>query len=225
MRLTPGVYELRLHVSMDDREATFRPAAVETPRGLLLIDVGLPEKLPVLEAALEEEGLNLSDVWGILVTHQDPDHAGCLATVADRTDAVVFAHETEAPYLEGEKELVKSTEERPLAIDPTTVDVRLSGGETFATAAGPMEVVATPGHSPGHVSAYFPDAALLLAADALNVVDGDLVGPRPEVTRDLDTAWESVETLAGLDVAETLCFHGGHVESGTDRIGELAAER
>ena len=164
-------------------------------------------------------------MWGIVVTHQDPDHAGCLATVVDRTDAVVFAHETEAPYLEGDKELVKSTEERPLSIDPTTVDVRLTGGETFATAAGPMEIVATPGHSPGHVSAYFPDAGLLLAADALNVVDGELVGPRPEVTQDLDVALESVETLAELDVTETLCFHGGHVESGTDRISELAAER
>ena len=119
MRLTPGVYELPLRVSMDDREATFRPAAVETPRGLLLIDVGLPDTVDVLEEALDDEGLALDDAWGVLVTHQDPDHAGCLAAAVDRTDAVVFAHETEAPYLEGDKELVKSTEERPLSIDPT----------------------------------------------------------------------------------------------------------
>ena len=225
MELAPGVHGLPLHVSIDDREATFNPTAVETPRGLLLIDVSLPDEVDVLEAALADEGLALDDAWGILVTHQDVDHAGCLATVADRTDAVVFAHEVEAPYLEGEKELVKSSEERPMAIEPTTVDVRLTGGETFATAAGPMEVVPTPGHSPGHVSAYFPDAELLVGADALNVVDGDLVGPRPEVTQDLETARESVVTLADRDVAETFCFHGGHVEAGTERIAEIAAER
>ncbi len=210
---------------MDDRDATFNATAVETPQGLLLIDVGLPDTVDVLEAALDDEGLRLADIWGILVTHQDPDHAGCLAAVVDRTDAVVFAHETEVPYLEGDKELVKSTEERPLSIDPTTVDVRLTGGETFATAAGPMEVIATPGHSPGHVSAYLPDAELLVSADALNVVDDELVGPRPEVTQDLETAWESVETLADRAVTETFCFHGGRVAAGTDRIRELAADR
>ena len=41
MELTPGVHGLPLRVSMDDREATFNATAVETPRGLLLIDVGL----------------------------------------------------------------------------------------------------------------------------------------------------------------------------------------
>jgi len=225
MELTPGVHGLPLRVSIDDREATFDPTAVETPRGLLLIDVCLPDEVDVLEAALADEGLSLDDAWGILVTHQDLDHAGCLATVVDRTDAVVFAHEVEAPYLEGETELVKSTEERPMTIEPTTVDVRLTGGETFATAAGPMEVVSTPGHSPGHVSVHFPDAELLVSADALTVVDGELVGPRPEVTRDLETARESVATLADLDAAETFCFHGGRVEAGTERIEEIAAER
>ncbi|TKX69745.1 MBL fold metallo-hydrolase [Halorubrum sp. SP9] len=225
MELTPGVHGLPLQVSMDDREATFNATAVETPQGLLLIDAGLPDTADVLEAALDDEGLRLDDAWGVLVTHQDPDHAGCLAAVVDRTDAVVFAHETEVPYLEGDRELVKSSAERPLSIDPTTVDVRLTGGETFATAAGPMEVVATPGHSPGHVSAHFPDAELLVSADALNVVDGALVGPRPEVTQDLETAWESVETLADRAVTQTFCFHGGRVAAGTDRIRELVADR
>lgn len=225
MELTPGVHGLPLAVSMDDREATFNPTAVETPQGLLLIDVGLPDTLDILKDALEDEGLRFADTWGILITHQDLDHAGCLAAAVAQTDATVFAHEMAVPYLEGDTELVKSSEERPMSIDPTTVDVQLTGGETFATAAGPMEVVETPGHSPGHVSAHFPDAELLLSADALNVVDSELVGPRPEVTQDLETAWKSVETLAERAVAETFCFHGGHVVAGTDRIQELAADK
>jgi glyoxylase-like metal-dependent hydrolase (beta-lactamase superfamily II) len=88
-----------------------------------------------------------------------------------------------------------------------------------------MEVIATPGHSPGHVSAHFSDAELLVSADALNVVDGALVGPRPEVTQDLETAWESVETLADRAVMETFCFHGGRVAAGTDRIREIVTDR
>jgi glyoxylase-like metal-dependent hydrolase (beta-lactamase superfamily II) len=120
---------------------------------------------------------------------------------------------------------VKSTDDRPIELAPVIVDLQLVGGETFATAAGPMQVLETPGHAPGHVSCYFPDAGLLVSADALNVVDGELVGPREDVTPDLDTAWESVARLAELDVTETFCFHGGHVDAGSQRLNELLAER
>jgi len=225
MELTDGVYGLPIDVSLGDREMTLNPVAVETPRGLLLIDVGLPDGVDDLADALDAEGLSLGDTWAVAVTHQDLDHAGCLAAVVERTDAVVFAHERDTPHLEGETELVKSSEERPMEIAPTTVDVRVTGGETFATAAGPMRAVSTPGHSPGHTSYYFPDAALLISADALNVVDGELVGPREDATPDLETAWESIERLAELDIEETFCFHGGFVEAGTDRIQGLAADR
>lgn len=225
MELADGVYGLALDVELGDREMTLNPVAVETPQGLLLLDVGLPDGIDDLAAGLEAEGLALDDTWAVVVTHQDLDHAGCLAAVVERTGATVFAHEADAPYLEGDKELVKSSPERPMEIDPTTVDVQLTGGELFATDAGPMHAVFTPGHSPGHTSYYFPEAELLVTADALNVVDGELVGPREDATPDLETAWESVEHLAGLNVEQTLCFHGGYVESGTERIQELLADR
>jgi len=41
MQLTDGVYGLPFDVSLGDREMTLDPVAVETPRGLLLLDVGL----------------------------------------------------------------------------------------------------------------------------------------------------------------------------------------
>jgi glyoxylase-like metal-dependent hydrolase (beta-lactamase superfamily II) len=225
MELTNGVYSLPLDVAIGDRQMTLNPAAVETPRGLLLLDVGLPDGVADLTDALADEELDLDDTWAVVITHQDLDHAGCLAAVIDRTDAIVFAHEADAPYLEGETELVKSSEERPMEIKPTTVDVRLVGGETFATDAGPMRAVYTPGHSPGHTSYYFPDAELLVTADALNASEGTLVGPREDATPDLETAWESVETLSALAVEQALCFHGGYVEDGTERIDDLLAER
>jgi glyoxylase-like metal-dependent hydrolase (beta-lactamase superfamily II) len=191
----------------------------------LLLDVGLPECVPDLRAALDAEGLSLDDVWAVVVTHQDLDHAGCLAEVIEDIGVVVAAHENEAQYLEGDLDLVKSTDDRPIELAPVIVDLQLVGGETFATAAGPMQVLETPGHAPGHVSCYFPDAELLVSADALNIVDGELVGPREDVTPDLDTAWESVARLAELDVTETFCFHGGHVDAGSQRLNELLAER
>ena len=120
MELTEGAYGLPLDVSIDDREMTLNPVAVETPRGLLLLDLWLPNGVADLVDALDAEGLVLEDTWAVLSTHPNLDHAGCLATVVERTGAVIFAHEADAPYLEGEKELMKSSDERPMAIEPTT---------------------------------------------------------------------------------------------------------
>jgi glyoxylase-like metal-dependent hydrolase (beta-lactamase superfamily II) len=225
MELASGVYGLTVESDFRDRTLEIHPVAVETPGGLLLLDVGLPECVPDLRAALDDEGLALDDVWAVVVTHQDLDHAGCLAEVIEAVGVVVVSHEDEAPYLEGDRELVKSTENRPLRLAPVIVDLQIVGGETFATSAGPMQVVETPGHAPGHTSYHFPDAGLLVSADALNVVDGELVGPREDATPDLDTAWESVERLAALDFDRTFCFHGGYVESGIDRLEALMAAR
>jgi glyoxylase-like metal-dependent hydrolase (beta-lactamase superfamily II) len=109
MELAAGVYGLPLDVSLGDRELTLNPVAVEPPRGLLLPDVGLPDGLEDLAAALDGEGLALEDTW-VVVIHQDLDHAGRLAAVVDRTEAVVVTHEAAAPYLEEENALVKPTD-------------------------------------------------------------------------------------------------------------------
>ncbi|MEZ3167592.1 hypothetical protein ABNG02_09675 [Halorubrum ejinorense] len=52
MELAPGLSGLPLDVSTGDREMRLNPVAVETPRGLLLLDVGLPERADVLADAL-----------------------------------------------------------------------------------------------------------------------------------------------------------------------------
>ncbi|MFB6078415.1 MAG: MBL fold metallo-hydrolase, partial [Halarchaeum sp.] len=104
MELAPGVHDLAIDASLGDREMTLHPTAVETPRGLLLLDVGLPDAVDDLDAALADAGRSLDDAWAVAVTHQDVDHVGCLAAVVERTDAVVFAHEAAVPYLEGDEE-------------------------------------------------------------------------------------------------------------------------
>jgi len=221
MRLTDHAYAFPVTIELMDREMTINPAGVETDDGLLLFDVGIPDGVDDLEAALDADGFDLADVEAVVLTHQDLDHAGCLAAVVERSDATVYAHEADAPYVEGEIDLLKSSEERPMSYDPVPVDVRLVGGETFRTAAGPLDVVYTPGHTPGHCSLFLREAGLLFAADALNVVDGELVGPRERATPDMERARESVGTLADLDVASVLCFHGGHVEADAADVAAL----
>ncbi|PSP53186.1 MBL fold metallo-hydrolase [Halobacteriales archaeon QH_7_68_42] len=218
-RIADSVYALTQTIETDEGSRAFRPAAVATDRGLVLVDAGLPGQADALGDALDAAGFDWSDVRAILLTHQDGDHAGALASVVDETGAVVFAHETCARYVDGREDPIKGEGDR---YPPVPVDVELVGGERFRTDAGPMEVVFTPGHAPGHVSLYFPEERLLVAADALTADEDGLQGPSEHFTIDIDGAAESVRRLAGLEVETVHCYHGGTVAADSDRIAEIA---
>ncbi|MFU8866346.1 MBL fold metallo-hydrolase [Natronococcus sp.] len=217
----PGVSLLPITVDYGGRELTVIPTAVETDRGLVLIDVGPPGAVDGLRTHLRGLGFELEDVWLVLVTHHDGDHVGGLAELLEHTDAVVATHPEEAPYVRGERDPIKGDGDD---YRPVGVDLELVGGARVPTVAGPMELVETPGHAPGHVSLYFPDHDLLLAGDAL-VADGDepLSGPKPEFTPDMERATASVGRLADLEVEQVVCFHGGHAAADDERIAEIHA--
>jgi glyoxylase-like metal-dependent hydrolase (beta-lactamase superfamily II) len=218
-RLTDGVYAFTQEIEAESGSRAFHPSAVETDRGLLLLDVGLPGAADALEEELAAVGFEWTDVWTTLVTHQDGDHAGALSTVRDRSDCVVFAHPECAPYVDGRKDPIKSDGER---YPPVPVDVEIPGGTRFRTVAGPIDVVFTPGHAPGHVSLFFPDERLLVAADALTATDGELQGPSERFTLDMAGARESAARLADLPVERVLCYHGGVADADGDRIADVA---
>ncbi|MFC7131752.1 MULTISPECIES: MBL fold metallo-hydrolase [Salinibaculum] len=221
MALPGGVYAFSQTVSRDGTDQTFHPSAVETAKGLLLVDVGFPGLTDQVEANLAEAGFDWSDVRGVVLTHQDGDHAGGLADLLERATPTVYAHERCAPYVDGRKSPLKSPDgER---YPPADVDVELVDGVSFNTAAGPMDVVFTPGHAPGHVSLHLPEAGLLLAGDALTADADGLQGPNEMYTPDMDEALSSAERLADLDFDRTLCHHGGVVAEGTDRVADIVA--
>jgi glyoxylase-like metal-dependent hydrolase (beta-lactamase superfamily II) len=220
--LADGVYAFPQTITREGQEATFTPAAVETARGVVLLDVGFPGALDQLEAHLEETGHELADVWAVLVTHQDGDHAAGLSELLDRADPAVFAHPECAPYVDGRLDPIKGEEDD--RYPPAPVDVEVADGTTFATDAGSMEAIHTPGHAPGHLSLYLPEQKLLVAGDALTAPEGELAGPSEEFTPDLEEAVESVGRLADEDVERTLCYHGGLAEQGTGAIARIWTE-
>jgi glyoxylase-like metal-dependent hydrolase (beta-lactamase superfamily II) len=221
MSLPEGIHHLTQTVEQGERTVTIHPAAVETPTGVILVDVGYPGELDQIEDDLADAGLALDDVRAALITHQDGDHAGALADLVDRTGAVVYAHEACAPYVDGREHPIKSPKGQ--RYEPVDVDVELVDGVRFRTAAGAMDVVFTPGHAPGHVSLSFPDSGTLLAADALTADDSGLQGPSEEFTLEMDEALDSTERLAEHDIERVLCYHGGYVEADSERVREVVA--
>ncbi|WP_049929008.1 MBL fold metallo-hydrolase [Halopiger goleimassiliensis] len=215
------VYQLPVTLEPEDQDIVLHPAAVETDRGLLLLDAGCPGIADQLEEHLTEAGFDWDDVWGVVLTHQDVDHAGGLAAVIDRADPVVFAHPDCAPYVDGRKHPVKIDDDQE-RYPAAPVHVEIPEGTTFETAAGPMDVFFTPGHAPGHVSLYFEDADFLVSGDALHAPEGDLDGPR--WPRDEQRAVESIEALSTLEFERTLCYHGGFVQQGTTALDRICRE-
>jgi glyoxylase-like metal-dependent hydrolase (beta-lactamase superfamily II) len=221
MELFTGAFTMPLEFEMDGATQTIHPVALRTADGLILVDGGLPGMADAVESEVSEHGFSLADVSLVLATHQDADHVGALSELRERCGAPLLAHEADVPAIVGDAEPVTVRGERP---PPVPVAVELRGGETLRTAAGPVDVVHTPGHTPGHLSLYLPDHDLLLAGDALVGAGGDLAGPIPEATPDMESATESLSTLAELDVDRVLCYHGGLVDAGSDSIAAVHAE-
>lgn len=213
--IAPGVYTLPLEFEWEGTTWTIHPAAVETETGLLLLDTGFSHHAEELDSHLREAGFSFADVELICVTHQDRDHAGAVREVTARTGAITLAHEDAVPYIEGKRDLLKGGD-----YPSQTVDIELVDGVVFRTAAGPMRVVATPGHTPGHISLYLSDEQLLIASDAITALEA-FDGPDEDATLDMGTATASVGRLAEFDVTRTLCFHGGLVEHDAGRLQRI----
>ena len=88
-----------------------------------------------------------------------------------------------------------------------------------------LQVIATPGHTPGHIAVLDPASSLLVAGDALNREGGSaVVGANPDFSDDMAQATESVKKLAGLSIDAILFGHGDPIDSGAGPLlDQLAA--
>lgn len=209
MELDQHVYSFPLTFDRGDHEATIHPSGVETENGLILLDAGFPGQTDDLASALGKHGFELDDVEILVLTHQDGDHAGGAQELVARTGAIVVAHPGDIPAIEGGEDPIKSSGDR---YPPVSVDVQIVENVVFRTEAGPMRVIETPGHTPGHISLVLPESNLLLAGDATVADEDGLSGPNEQFTPEMDDAIDSLGKLAAVDANRTLCYHGGFVD-------------
>lgn len=218
---------------------TVHPVLLQDPQGPMLVDTGLPGQVHTLRQLLAEHGIQLADLRWLVLTHQDLDHIGNAPQVAAESGAQVCAHAEDAPFIEGHRLLLKLSSQRLASLPPEAraffqqwahhppqvrVSRTLQDGERLPTAGG-IRVVYTPGHTPGHLSLYLEAHRVLVAGDALVVADGQLQGPRPEVTLNMEEALRSVAKLAALEPEYVVCYHGGVFGPGAAaRLREIAAQ-
>jgi len=209
---------------------------VELDEGFMLIDSGVAteECFHVLEAALLERGVKWTEVRTLLLTHYHPDHIGLSWKILELSGARLVMHRADVAYLEElarvngvpwyadamriggvPAELAAGMEDalrgnRP-AFRTHHPQLTLDGGETLPIRGGALEVVWTPGHTPGHVCLYWPEQRTLISGDHVLQKITPNISWHPE--RDMLASYlASLQLLMPYEIDVVLPSHGTRFE-------------
>jgi glyoxylase-like metal-dependent hydrolase (beta-lactamase superfamily II) len=231
-RLTHSSFEIATDL-VYQRQAIVNIAMFGLPNSehWVLIDAGMPGMSRRIQHAAEDRfGKNVPPK-AIILTHGHFDHIGNLHTLAEKWNVPIYAAEDEMPYLNGS-----------LSYPPP--DPTVGGGIMAVTSPlfpkGPIDVsrwlrplpdrgivpempgwrwLATPGHSPGHISLWREEDRALIAGDAFVTTrqeslyavarqKPEIHGPPMYYTPDWDRSRDSVRRLADLDPDLVVTGHG-----------------
>jgi len=234
MKIAEGLYVLEL----GNEERRMNLTLVFDDDNVILLDAGLPSQLENIREEMNKAGVAFERINKIIITHHDLDHIGSLASIIKNSHNTieVLAHADEKPYIEGEKAPIKFTQERLASISEekrnemieqisklkTKVNIIIGDNEELNYCGG-IKIIHTPGHTLGHICLYLEKYKTLVTGDALNVENGELVGPKAEYTFNMKQAMESLKKLTKYDVQKVICYHGGVFTSSiNERIAEIA---
>lgn len=169
-----------------------------------VVDTGTPNNASKIADVARTAGLSWDAVRHVILTHHHPDHVGSLGEVlAAAAKATAYAGAADIPQIKS----------------PRALKAVGDNDEVFG-----LRVIATPGHTPGHVCVFDPAGSLLILGDAMNNTGNNLAGPNPQYTADMAQAHQSVKKLAKLKFQRALFGHGDPIDKGASQaIAKLAA--
>ncbi|MEO6502616.1 MAG: MBL fold metallo-hydrolase [Jatrophihabitantaceae bacterium] len=248
-----GVHRIALPLPNDGLRAV-NVYALQAGAGLVLIDGGwaLAESEQRLVSSLDQLGFGLSDITSFLVTHMHRDHYTQAVAVRRKVGSRVSLGIGEQANLRATRELALRREHRPDGLahlrrtgaaallagleaaggigrpgpaqDWELPDTWLSDGAEVLAGDRRLKVIATPGHTQGHVVFYDAEAGLLFAGDHVLPQITPSVGleaaPAPFPLRDY---LASLRLMFGLPDALLLPAHGPVATSVHQRVTELLA--
>ena len=163
--------------------------ALEAEDGIVLVDAGwdAPQSLEYLDRSLHGLGARLTDVRGVLFTHSHFDHYGLAARVREESGAWLALHEVESAPIDvasprapdeydawfaaagvgaAERAELVANELLLRRYSPTAKpDRRLLDGDRLLVGALELEVLHTPGHSPGHLCFVAAEHGIVFCGD------------------------------------------------------------
>ncbi len=225
LEVMPGVYQIEFRI-----EFGYANVILVVEKNLTLIDAGFYGSSGAVLDSINRLGRSVDEIGLIIITHNHWDHVGGLPELRELTRAKVAAHRADfnlerLPY----PKIVPKLAQAPILshyrkfvyAESDEVDILLEGGEVFDVLGG-LEVIHTPGHTPGSISLFSRPKRLLMVADTLAKHQQRIDPPTKWVCNDFPLAMQSVNRLAQLDF-DTICFGHGRPLSGDvkDRVRAL----
>lgn len=221
--------------------------------GYALVDCGLPNDESWQLLVKQMAGLNapLKSLHTVVVTHGHNDHCGLSTRLRGESGAQVWLHKNDVAFMryhyvevDAYREMLRGWLER-YGVPPSEAaemtsgleddrhqdsilkpDRLLEGGEELAVGPYRFEVLATPGHTPGHVCLYEPREKLFLSGDHILEHVHPNVSLRPySVENPLIGYLGSLRQIADLNIKLGLPGHGDLMDDLPARARELHAHQ
>ncbi len=180
---------------------------IERKDHLVLIDTGVESTWKLIQDYLASLDRSLEDISLILITHHHDDHTGSLKELKERTEARVAAHMDESQLIYSKTGV--------------NVDVLLKHGDVVEG----LEVIHTPGHTPGHVALLDRASSSLFIGDLAHEEGGELHEIPHQYSMSPDGNRRSIAKLLNYDFDNVMPSHGKPIlEIGKVKVEKLVEE-
>ena len=195
----------------------------EADGSITLIDTGLKTAPKKLVAAIKYLKKDPSDIRRVLFTHSHDDHAGGAAKIIEIIGSPrVYAHEAEAQYLESGKNpprdlthfagfFFRFTPEGKF--NPIKVTDKLTDKQVLPIGGG-LQVIHTPGHTPGHVSYLHQESGTLITGDSVFNFGFKIAWSLSAFCTNFNQSKETALKFLDLDFDTAAFTHGPHIQKG-----------
>lgn len=203
---------------------------VREAEGFTLVDTNLPGSARAIVRAAEEHGMPITR---IVLTHAHTDHVGSLDALARVLAGIeIMITAREARFMRGDFSLDSDEPKSDLRGSFQTCKTAPTRSISPGDRIGSLEVVASAGHTPGHVSFLDVRDRTLLAGDAFQTRGGVAVSgvvrplfPLPALaTWHRPTAFQSALDLRALRPARLAPGHGPVIDDPLDQMDGALSE-
>lgn len=167
-----------------------------------LVDGGVASSEAIIVDHLRNTGRGPEDISRLILTHGHPDHMGAAGAIKEISGCSVASHPGDRVWIE---DADRQLAERPvpgfwdLVGGSVGIDEILQDGDVIDLGDGiRLEVLHTPGHSPGSISLWMPEDGVLFSADAV-----PLDGTMP-IYDDILASVRSIARLRAIDGVKVL---------------------
>ena len=201
MKITDHIHALKIPFQITDPSGRSLPRFVYVymiyGREITLIDSGVASSAGIIPEYLRNTGRNPEEISLMILTHGHPDHIGAAQAIKEISGCSVAAHGADRVWIENSDQQLK---DRPvpgfysLVKGSVRVDRILNEGDVlYLEPEMHLDVLHTPGHSPGSISLWMQEEGVLFSGDAIT-----LAGEMP-IYDDIKSSMASIQRLKAIE--------------------------